>query len=57
MIILIVILIALVLIFGLSRILEADALDTVLTALIIVGSVAVLALIFYLGLLVWRGLR
>lgn len=49
-----VVLISLAFIFLLSRILDADVFETVLVALIIVGSVAVLAIIFYLVLLIWR---
>lgn len=53
-ILLAVILTSLAFIFLLSRILDADIFETVLVALIIVGSVAVVGIIFYLGLLIWR---
>lgn len=56
MIIVIVILIALALIFGLSRILEADALDTVLTVAILLLSFATVMIAFYIGLMIWKEL-
>lgn len=49
-----VLLIIIFIIYGLAVILDADIFETVLVALIIVGSVAVLAIVFYLGLLIWR---